>query len=129
MASLFEKLGGEAAVNAAVELFYSKVLADNRISRYFAKTDMNKQRAKQKAFLTVAFGGPNNYSGRSMRAAHAKLVVDGLNDSHFEAVLDNLKLTLQELKVPSDLIQQALAIAESTRADVLGRHAPAGQRP
>lgn len=42
--SLFERIGGEAAVNAAVELFYSKVLADSRVNSYFKKTDMSKQR-------------------------------------------------------------------------------------
>jgi len=29
--SLYEKLGGEAAVDAAVDIFYRKVLADDRI--------------------------------------------------------------------------------------------------
>lgn len=43
---------------------------------------MAKQAAKQKAFLTMAFGGPNNYSGADMRNAHAHLVAKGLNDSH-----------------------------------------------
>ena len=30
MSSLFEKIGGKEAVNAAVDVFYKKVLADNR---------------------------------------------------------------------------------------------------
>ena len=76
---------------------------------------------KQKAFLTMAFGGPKAYTGKDMRAAHAHLVARGLNDSHFNAVAENLKLTLEELKVPEELISQVLAIAESTRSDVLGR--------
>ncbi len=58
---LYERIGGEAAVSAAVELFYRKVLTDQRINRFFSSTDMDKQIAKQKAFFTVAFGGPNNY--------------------------------------------------------------------
>lgn len=119
--SLFEQLGGEAAVNAAVELFYRKVLTDSRINRFFDKTDMEKQMAKQKAFLTMAFGGPNNYNGADMRQAHARLVKLGLDDSHFDAVMEHLGATLQELNVPQNLIAQAAAIAESTRADVLGR--------
>jgi hemoglobin len=41
-------------------------LADDRINSYFEGVDMDKQAGKQKAFLTVAFGGPNNYSGRGM---------------------------------------------------------------
>jgi len=119
--SLYSEIGGEAAVNAAVDLFYRKVLADNRINKFFEGVDMSKQAAKQKAFLTMALGGPNNYTGEDMRKGHAHLVAKGLNDSHFDAVMENLGATLTELKVPGHLIAQAAAIAESTRKDVLGK--------
>ncbi len=119
--TLYEKLGGEAAVNAAVDIFYRKVLGDYRINRFFDNSDMEKQAAKQKAFLTMAFGGPNNYSGTDMRTAHARLVKMGLNASHFDAVMEHLGATLTELNVPQELIAQAAAIAESTRNDVLGK--------
>jgi len=119
--SLFERIGGEAAVNAAVEIFYRKVLADERINSFFEGVDMDKQAAKQKAFLTMAFGGPNNYTGEDMRKGHAHLVEKGLNDSHFDAVMENLGATLKELNVPDELIAEAAAIAESTRNDVLGK--------
>ena len=119
--SLYDRIGGDAAVNAAVDVFYRKVLADDRINSFFEGVDMDKQAAKQKAFLTMAFGGPNNYTGEDMRKGHAHLVERGLNDSHFDAVMENLGATLQELGVPDDLIGEAAAIAESTRNDVLGR--------
>ncbi len=118
-ASLYDRIGGEAAVNAAVDIFYRKVLADDRINQFFEGVDMEKQAAKQKAFLTMAFGGPNNYTGEDMRKGHAHLVEKGLNDSHFDAVMENLAATLKELNVPDDLIAEAAAIAESTRKDVL----------
>ena len=120
-ASLFEQLGGEAAVDAAVDIFYRKVLSDHRINRFFDNSDMDVQAAKQKAFLTMAFGGPNNYTGKDMRAAHAKLVKMGLNASHFDAVMEHLIATLVELNVPQALISQVDALAESTRNDVLGK--------
>lgn len=119
--NLYEQIGGEAAVNAAVDIFYRKVLSDDRISQFFEGVDMENQAAKQKAFLTLAFGGPNNYSGKDMREGHAHLVARGLNDSHFDAVMENLGATLKELNVPDELIAQAAAIAESTRNDVLGK--------
>ena len=119
--SLYDQLGGEAAVNAAVDIFYRKVLKDDRISRFFDDVDMDRQAAKQKAFLTMAFGGPNNYTGADMRKGHAHLVAQGLNDSHFDAVVENLGATLKELNVPANLIAQVAAIAETTRKDVLGR--------
>jgi hemoglobin len=119
--SLFEQLGGEAAVDAAVDIFYRKVLGDERINSFFEGVDMDTQAAKQKAFLTFAFGGPNNYTGLDMRRGHARLVEQGLNDSHFDAVVEDLAATLTELGVPDELIAQVGAIAESTRDDVLGK--------
>jgi hemoglobin len=119
--SLYDEIGGEPAVNAAVDIFYRKVLKDDRIKRFFDDVDMERQAAKQKAFLTMAFGGPNNYTGEDMRKGHAHLVAKGLNDSHFDAVVDDLVATLKELKVPDNLIAQIGAICESTRNDVLGK--------
>ena len=119
--SLYERIGGEPAVNAAVDLFYRKVLNDHRINRFFDNADMEKQIAKQRAFFTMAFGGPNNYTGKDMRNAHAHLVDMGLNDSHFDAVMEHLGATLIELDVPQELIAEAATIAESTRNDVLGK--------
>jgi hemoglobin len=120
MSALFEEIGGEAAVDAAVDVFYRIVLADERINHFFENTDMERQAAKQKAFLTFAFGGPNNYSGKDMRAAHAPLVENGLNESHFNAVAEDLTQALQELNVPENLIDQVIATAASTKNDVLG---------
>lgn len=119
--NLFEQIGGEPAVNVAVDIFYRKVLSDDRISHFFDDVDMERQAAKQKAFLTMALGGPNKYSGADMRRGHAHLVARGLNDSHFDAVMENLAATLQELNVPPELIAQAAAICEGTRNDVLGK--------
>ena len=118
---LFEQIGGQAAVEAAVDAFYRKVLVDDRVSRFFEGVDMDKQRAKQKAFLTMAFGGPHNYTGKDMRVGHAHLLKMGLNDSHVDAIIELLGATLKELGVKDELIQQVAAIAESTRNDVLGR--------
>lgn len=118
--ALFDRLGGEAAVDAAVDIFYRKVLSDDSINRFFDTTDMDAQRAKQKAFLTMVFGGPNSYSGKNMRDAHAKLVEQGLDESHFNAVAGHLQATLEELNVPAELVSEVMAIAASTHDDVLG---------
>lgn len=116
--SLFDRLGGEAAITAAVDLFYQKVLADRRISQFFANVDMRSQALKQRAFMTLAFGGPGNYSGKHMRAAHAGLQ---LTDSHFDAVAEHLGATLRELGVSAATIGEVMATVETTRADVLNR--------
>lgn len=121
MSSLYERIGGAPAVKAAVGIFYDKVLADPRIAHFFEGVDMQRQIGKQRAFLVMAFGGPNTYTGDDMRRGHAHLVAQGLNDSHFNAVVENLALTLSELGVGSAEIAAVAAVAESVRDDVLGR--------
>lgn len=126
--SLFERLGGRPAIETAVDIFYGKVLADERIHHFFDGVDMIRQRQKQKAFLTMVFGGPNNYTGQSMRAGHAHLVARGLDDSHVDAVIENLGATLRELGVAEPDIEAVAAIANSVRDDVLGRTPAAAEK-
>ena len=84
---------------------------------------MERQRAKQKIFLAYAFGAPVKYQGKDLRAGHQHLVERGLHDEHFNAVAENLAATLQDLRVDPALIDEVLALVESTRDDVLGRAA------
>lgn len=121
-ASLYDRIGGEAAVMAAVDLFYKKVLADERTRPFFSGLDMEAQVRKQIAFMTRAFGGPIQQQGRDLREAHAKLVKErGLGERHFDAVTEHLGATLKEMGVAPELIAEALAIVDGTRGEVLGR--------
>lgn len=121
MPTLYEQLGGQEAVDQAVEIFYRKVLVDDRIKHFFDDIDMDEQIAKQKSFLTMVFGGPNQYSGQDLRNGHKHLIERGLNDEHFDTVLELLSESLKELSVPDHLVKQVGDIAESTRNDVLNR--------
>ena len=114
--SIYEKIGGDAAVNAAVDIFYRKVLSDDRISSFFDTVDMESQHVKQKAFLTMAFGGPNSYTGKDMREGHKHM---NLNEGHFNAVAENLVETLQELDVPQEYIDEIIGVCLSVKDDVL----------
>ena len=120
-ANLYERIGGAPAVNATVDLFYRKVLADKRVSAFFEDTDMDRQRAKQAAFLTMVFGGPKTYTGKDLRTAHAPLVKKGLNETHFMAVAQLLQSTLEELGVANSIVKEVMGIAASTIDDVLNR--------
>lgn len=119
--SLFTRLGGQNAVNAAVDIFYRKMLTDDRVSHFFSDVDMEQQILKQKGFLTMVFGGPNQYNGKSMREGHRHLIQRGLNDSHVDIVIEHLGATLQELGAHDSDIQEVAAIANSVRDDVLDR--------
>jgi len=89
--TLFEKLGGLTAINAVVDEFYRRVLADNELKPFFEKTDMARQKDHQRKFLTFALGGPNRYSGKSMKKAHSGL---GITAHHFGLVAGHLVGTL-----------------------------------
>lgn len=119
--TIFEQIGGEPAIQAAVETFYRKVLADDRIAHFFDDVDMEGQIAKQKGFFVMATGGPNSYTGKDMREGHKHLIERGLNDSHVDAVVEHLGATLNELGVPSNLVEQVLTKVEGLRDDVLNR--------
>ena len=114
--SVYEAIGGADAVKAAVDIFYEKVLADDSISDFFKSVDMDKQRIKQRSFLTMAFGGPNKYTGHDMREAHKHM---DLNEDHFNAVANHLVATLQELEVPQTHIDDIVDICLSVKDDVL----------
>ncbi len=114
--SIYEKIGGEPAVDAAVDIFYKKVLADDRISHFFESVDMAGMAQKQKSFLTMAFGGPNSYTGKDMREAHKHM---NLTEEHFGAVAEALVGTLNDLSVPQELIDEVVAVALSVKDDVL----------
>ena len=120
--SLYERVGGEAAITAAVDIFYNKVLADPLTRPFFEGLDMEHQITKQIAFLARAFGGPMEYQGRDLVTAHAKLVQEsGLTDVHFDAVARHLESTLLELGVARPLVDEVLTMVEATRGQVLGR--------
>jgi hemoglobin len=116
--SLYQKLGGKEAIDAVVDAFYVKVLADKRVKDFFADVSMDKQRRKQKDFLSAAFGGPLPWTGKDMRKAHEGM---GLTEEHFNAIAENLVSTLKDFKVKQELIDQVVAIALTTKDDVLGR--------
>lgn len=119
--TLFQRLGGEKAVDTAVDIFYRKVLADDKVNHFFEEVDMDKQIAKQKGFLTMVFGGPNNYTGKDMREGHKHLVAKGMNDEHVDIIISHLGGVLKELGAPDTDIAEVAKIAESVRGDVLNR--------
>jgi len=114
--TLYERLGGKDAVNAAVDIFYTKVLADPLLMPFFDGVDMTRQRKHQKMFLSYAFGGLPTYEGKNMREAHKHL---DLEEKHFTAVAGHLQSTLEDLDVAKNLIAEVMTIAASTRDDVL----------
>ncbi|HKX27435.1 MAG TPA: methyl-accepting chemotaxis protein [Blastocatellia bacterium] len=105
--TLFNQLGGDDAITAAVEIFYRLVLADPLLAPFFAGIDQPWLKRKQIAFLTQALGGPATYRGRNMRLAHAGLAIE---PAHFDRVAEHLASALKQLEVPAPLIDRVLGV-------------------
>jgi hemoglobin len=99
--SLYEEIGGQPAVEAAVNRFYERVTVDPILEHFFKNMDIRQLKVHQIAFLTQAMGGPERYNGAAMDRAHAHLRIE---QRHFDAVAGHLVGTLQDLSVPEHLI-------------------------
>jgi hemoglobin len=89
--TLYDRLGGDAAVEVVVDDFYDRVLADDRVNHHFEGVEMDALKAHQRAFIASAAGGPVEYEGRDMAAAHAHL---GITDEEFGIVAEHLSAAL-----------------------------------
>ena len=86
--SLYEMIGGRSKIQETVTLFYGKVLADPRLRPFFESVNMDGLRARQSMFLTMLLGGARTYGGREIREVHAGARALGLNDSHFDLLME-----------------------------------------
>ena len=122
MSTLFERVGGEPAIMAAVGILYEKLMADELTAPYFEGMEIDALVKKQIAFMSWALGGPAEHRGRDLREAHAHLVTrKGLSDAHFDAVAGHLAATLRELAVEESIVVEVLDVVGRTRGQVLGR--------
>lgn len=115
-ASIYDQIGGAAAVEAAVQAFYERVLADPLLEPFFEGTNLNWLKKSQVRFFTTALGGPAIYKGRDMRTAHADLPIE---EKHFGQVALHLSETLKALKVPAHLIAKIMETAGSLAPEII----------
>jgi hemoglobin len=116
--SLYEILGGKPALGAVVDEFYERILSDPQTARFFGQTDIERQRKHLTAFLVLALGGPNEYSGRGMEKAHAGL---GITKADFGAVAGHLVQTLQAFNVPQQHINTIVGTVAGLEARIVGK--------
>ncbi|ELY46315.1 globin [Natronorubrum sulfidifaciens JCM 14089] len=97
--TLYERLGGQDAIEAVVDEFYDRVVADDQVAHYFDDVDMQRQRAHQTQFISAVAGGPVEYTGADMEAAHDDL---GITKSDFDAIATHLEAALEQFDVDVD---------------------------
>ena len=117
--TLLERLGGEPALDEAVDLFYDRLVDDPVLENFFEGRDMSRLRRHQAKFMKIAFTGiPEGMDVEKLifRAHRRLFEKEGLNASHFDLVAGHLVDTLQSLGIAADLIDEVVAIVGPLRA-------------
>jgi hemoglobin len=111
--TLFQRLGGIEAVRAAVNEFYDRLLADERLALFFEETSMTQLRMHQLKFFELAFTRiPDDLDvAQYITEKHARLFKDkGLNETHFDMVAEHFMDTLTHLNVHPHLVEEAIRV-------------------
>jgi len=114
--NVYQAIGGRAAVAAAVEGLYGRILADPVLSRFFPRGVASKHHAYVVTVLGEAIGGPERYRGPDLAKAHRGL---GITDADFDRTAGHLAATLDSLGVPGHLVDHIVGIVAGLRPAVV----------
>jgi hemoglobin len=116
MASLYERLGGLEAIESVVESFVGRCASDDRINRKFERTDIPRLKKMLVDQVCEATGGPCTYIGRDMKETHTGM---GVTAGEFDALVEDLVATLDELGVPKPDQDELLGLLAPMRSDIV----------
>ena len=114
--TLYNRLGGETAVKAVVDQFVANVAADTRINKFFASTNIDHFKMMLVNQIGQASGGPQKYTGRDMKTAHAGM---GITEADFNALVEDLVKALDQFKVAEKEKGELLAILGPMKSDIV----------
>ncbi len=117
MATPFERLGGQGAVDTLIDRFYDKLLADSRMRPRFEAGDLNLIKGGQKMFWAKNLGSTEAVFDKDMRDIHTGLHV---GEDEYEYTVTILIQTARELQVPEDLVAVIKQIAELEADRIVG---------
>ena len=120
--SLYERLGGVYSIAAVVDDFIDRIMDDPRLNAN-PKVDEAHHRVSKAGFKYLvteqvcwAAGGPQKYTGRSMRDSHIHLHITA---AEWLSFMDDLQQTLSKFGVPDREQKEIFAIVDSTRSDIV----------
>jgi hemoglobin len=114
--SLYQAIGGRAALVAAVDGLYGRLLADPELAPLFPGGVGERHRRYVVTFLSQALGGPQRYRGPDIAERHRGL---GITGDQFARTAAHLVATLDELGVPADLAGQIVALVAGLRPAIV----------
>ena len=114
---LYDRLGKKDAITAVVKDFVEeRVAKDVRIKSFFANADIPAFEVKLADQICEVSGGPCKYTGKDMKTSHAGM---NIKDADFNAVVEDLKLTLDHFKVGAKEQQELLAALAKMHDDIV----------
>ncbi|MGO8993650.1 MAG: group I truncated hemoglobin [Polyangiaceae bacterium] len=114
--SLYDDMGGEAAVRAVLKTLYDRLFDDRMVGFLFAGKDKEKLITQQLWFTARFLGGPSRYEGKSIPDAHAALP---LLPGHFDRRHHLLEQALEQHRVPAHVAEEWLRVDSSLKSAVL----------
>ena len=114
--TLYERLGGAAALTAVVDDFVANVAADQKINHFFAKTDIPTFKKNLTDQLCMATGGGCTYSGKDMKTAHAGM---GISNADWDALVGDLGKSLNKFKVKKADQKALVALLAPMKGDIV----------
>jgi hemoglobin len=121
--SLYDRLGDIYAIATVVDDFIDRIMIDPALNAnpLVDQADHRVGKAGFKYLVTEmvgwATGGPQKYTGRSMRDSHVDLKI---TDGEWVAFCNDFQDTLDKFKVPAAEQQELFAIVQSTKTDIVG---------
>jgi hemoglobin len=116
--ALYLELGGTPGITSVVDAFLPRINGDARINTLFRNVDHDDLRRLVIEQLCAATGGPCTYTGRSMEEAHSGL---NLTEADFEAFVDDLVASMNQLKVPKPSQKKLLALLAPMKPQIVGQ--------
>jgi hemoglobin len=114
--NLYQAIGGHAALVAAVDGLYERLLADPELAPFFPVGVGELHRRYVVTMLAEAMGGPYRYRGPGLAESHRGL---GITGAQFERTAAHLVATLDGLGVPADLVSQVVTLVAGLRPAVV----------
>jgi hemoglobin len=115
--SLYDRLGKKDAITAVVKDFVEeRVAKDARIKSFFANADIPGLEQKLVDQICEASGGPCKYAGKDMKTSHAGM---NIKDADFNALVEDLKASLDHFKVPEKEQKDLLGMLASMHDDIV----------
>lgn len=116
--TLFADMGGQAGIDRIVDASVDNYLSDDRIKAIFDESNIDRLRAEFKVQFCQVAGGPCDYKGHDMTAAHKGL---HLTNANFNAVVEDLQDAMDGIGLPSATQNRFLARLAPMQHQVVSR--------